>query len=152
MASRQPGLHFRREPTRVDDAVIPMPRAFWVPTGEECRIIRRTAANEYQRGGSVLLEPGIRFNTEQDGRPRSINIRLVSDHPDWDDTDLDDYAPWDAFRKGVELRDGNDALVDFYVRELGDRELLGNVQAEFDSRGLVAVYADKPAPLWRRAE
>ena len=33
----------------------------------------------------------------------SINFALISDDPDWQDTDLDDYEPWTAFTRGVEL-------------------------------------------------
>lgn len=88
----------------------------------------------------IALEPGSRVNTSDHGRGYNVNIRLVSDEPDWNDTDLHDYISWAEFRKGFDLTDDGRGLVDFYVYSLGhDGELITNVQAYFEGRRLVRV-------------
>lgn len=119
----------------------------WKPTAEEALMIKTAAA--YEAGitvGAVLLEVGIRFNTRRDTEPgRSINIALVSDDPDWNDTDLAEYAEWREFRAGVPLTEDGRACVDFYIRRRFDAEgyLLGNVTLEYRD-GSMRIYGYRP--------
>src|SRR5690606_33304696 len=99
----------------------------WKPTQEECDLIREAARREGPRR-TIVMEVGCRFNVEREDLGSNINIRLLSDHPEWDDTDLSETEPWSTFRKGVQLTEQGEAIVDFYIYEMTrDRWLLGNV-------------------------
>lgn len=120
------------------------------PTQPELNRVRAFACRRYNLKRCVL-RPGIRFNLEDASKPKSVNVLLVSDHPTWDDTDLHDHGEWKQdFRRGVPLTDAGRAEVDLYVYDATDTELMGNVQAEFDSAGLVALHEDTKRDLWRR--
>jgi hypothetical protein len=81
-------------------------------------------------------------------------VLLLTDDPDWAGTDLHDFGDWeDAFKRGFPLTEDARAMLDFYVyqRLPGDgRELVCNVQAEFDGAGLLALHADNEMNHWRR--
>lgn len=116
----------------------------YVPTKDDCNIIRNAAAKEAVPRisvGAVVLEPGYRYNTDED-RGEAFNIALVSDDPDWNDTDLSDYGTWAEFRGGFELTPGGHGIVDFYIRRRGDvyHELCGNVVAIIENGKLVRVH------------
>lgn len=115
------------------------------PTKEDVAIIKAAAARESVpriSEGAVILEPGWRGNTKDDAKPSSMNIMLVTDDPDWSDTDLVDYGEWSEFRKGVELTPDGHGIVDFYIRRRGDAygDLHGNVAIEIRSGKLAKVY------------
>lgn len=106
----------------------------WRPTPAEVKLIKQAAAREARIAfGSVILEPGYRYNTDDSTRPVSLNIALVSDNPDWEDTDLSDYGPWADFRGGVDLTADGRAIVDFYIRKRNDSwaELHGNISVTY---------------------
>lgn len=126
------------------------------PTAAECRVIREHALKESRRNGNgartVHIEPGIRYNTDHD-RGRSMNIALISDDPDWNDTDLDTTASWSDFRKGFDLSTDGRAIIDFYLYEprFGDHgDLCCNLQAYFDAEGLHHIAADIEGTRWER--
>ena len=123
------------------------------PTSDECRIIR-DCAKRSSGHKAVQLCPGERHNTETD-RGRNLNIALVSDHPDWDDTDLWSNAnDWTKdFRGGVELTDDGRGIFDFYVYSLGyDGELETNVVAYYENRRLVRVEGVGDGVMWKAKE
>lgn len=108
----------------------------WKITPAERRAIRAFAArSEKLKPRQIKLSVGERYNIDDakkhlDETRRSTNIYLVTDHPDWDDTDL--YETWDFFAKigSIPLTREGRALVDFYVyKNDRDEELLTNVQA-----------------------
>ena len=115
----------------------------WKPTQAQCDLIKRAAAKEGNVPlKAVLLEPGLRWNTDDGSKPQSINIALVSDEAEWGDTDLADMGYWEAFRKGVELTEDGRAIVDFYIRKRGDEwaELYGNVTAYYEGGHIVRIH------------
>lgn len=128
------------------------------PTPEQIEIIKRCAVYESSPKaamGSILLEPGVRFNTSDHTKPGHMNIALVTNETDsWNDTDLNDYGSWSEFRKGVELDPNGRGIFDFYLRRRGDdnRDLLGNVTVYINSHKMSYIdgygHAD---PLWRIA-
>ena len=114
------------------------------PTKADIEIIKAAAARESVPRvsvGAVILEPGYRYNTKRQSL-ESINIALVSDDPEWNDTDLSDYGQWSEFRKGILLTDDGRGIVDFYIRKRGDpdHELLGNVTIRIEGGRLVKVH------------
>jgi hypothetical protein len=129
------------------------------PTRDEVRLVRQHATREALRWGgtrSAHIEVGQRFNLDDLDRPRSVNLLLVTDHPTWDDTDLDDILPWSTFTDGFELTEDGRAEIDFYVyQRRGDGqggELCTNVQAVFDRDGLAAIESTMQPILWKRGE
>lgn len=122
------------------------------PTREEKEIIRSCAARSagYKR---VELCPGTRHNTEQD-RGEHMNIALVSDDPDWNDTDLSDNSwSWRDFTKGVELTDDGRGVFDFYVYgPVGSyhKELQTNVVAYYKDGKLVRVTGVGDGTMWSK--
>ena len=114
------------------------------PTKADIEIIKAAAAMESVPRvsvGAVLLEPGYRHNTKRPS-PESINIALVSDDPEWNDTDLSDYGQWSEFRKGIPLTADGRGIVDFYIRRRGDQyqELHGNITIRIEGGRLVKVH------------
>lgn len=110
------------------------------PTQEDADRIKQAAAREGQISlGAVLLEPGLRNGPKE---VVSMNPLVVTDDPDWNDTDLDDYGTWAEFRKGVELTPDGRGVVDFYIRKRGDeyKDLCGNVTIEIEDGKLVRIY------------
>jgi len=110
------------------------------PTSEEKRIIRRCAQIDAGKRG-VILEPGERYNIEAGNtQVTAINIALLSDDPDFGDTDLFGMMPWSEFTKGFELAPRGRAVVDFYVYGTGKNgELETNVTAYWEGGKLVRV-------------
>lgn len=118
-------------------------------TQDQVNMLKRCAQAEARKQGdeiafhNLILEPGIRYNTSDDDRPHHMNIRIVSDDPQWNDTDLHDYGLWKDFRKGIELTPAGSGEVDFYIRKLrlsaDDDYLFGNVQVMIENGELVAI-------------
>lgn len=127
-----------------------MPEALWVPTKEEAALIRAMAEKECARGG-LVLEPGIRFNTE-DGR-QSMNVLLVDITPEWATSDLADHATWADFRRGVELTPTGEATVDFYCSSRGEYgQLESNVVVHYAAGRITAIYGTLRAEALYDAE
>ncbi len=81
------------------------------------------------------LEIGRRENVEHPDIDPNVNILLVTDHPDWNDTDLydkfDDLSNWLA---DVEMTDDHKGLFDFWVYDLnGELQTQVQVWIELDS-------------------
>lgn len=116
----------------------------YIPTADEVALIKKAAAKE---GGlklsRVLLEPAIRHNLESD-RGKSMNIAMVSDDPEWNDTDLFDYGYWSDFRKGVDLTEDGRGIFDFYIRarftQSHEDDLWGNVSIEIKGGKLYRIH------------
>lgn len=122
------------------------------PTPAQCSIIRKCAQRSSGHKG-VKLEPGIRHNTEKDGVPHSINIAEVSDHPDWNDTDLWSTTDWKVFRERATLTDDGRGIFDFYVYSLGHHgELETNVVAYYEGGTLIRVEGTCDGVLWQKKE
>lgn len=126
--------------------------AKYIPTAEDCTIIRSAAAREANlTAGAVILEPGYRWGPHPE-RGSSLNIALVSDDPAWGDTDLADYGTWSEFRKGIELTSDGRAIVDFYIRRKFDSsgELHGNIVCHVRNGVLAEIrgYGHGGRPLW----
>lgn len=121
------------------------------PTQAEADIIKRCAAREAElRVTQVRLEPGIRCG--ESGAQPSMNIALVSNDPDWNDTDLFDHGRWADFRAGVPLTDDGRGIFDFYLYSRDpDSDLLGNVSAYVENGRLVRVhgYGNPKIDLWK---
>lgn len=126
-------------------------------TTEQASILRQCASIEsapYIATAAVVLEPGFRANTQDETKPVSMNIALVSDDPKWNDTDLHDYGTWTEFRKGVELTPEGDGIFDFYIRKRGDefKEIHGNVVLAVKGGEMVEVRGYGPKPIrWTKA-
>lgn len=117
----------------------------WIPTRDECALIRQQAQRESfprLKAGNVILEAGIRCNTERGGVGHSLNILRVG-RDDWEDTDLFDFASWGDFRMGVPLTDDGRADVDFYIRSRHEHpsgdSLFGNVVVEYRNGRIEAI-------------
>ena len=85
----------------------------------------------------------------------ALNIRAISNDPDWEDTDLYTTHPWSRVRERHVLANAR-ALFDLYIYErpgVGETgDLVCCVQAELDEQGLVAVHADSAKDIWRRSD
>jgi hypothetical protein len=120
------------------------------PTSEEARIIRDCA----QRSAGhkrVSISPGSRYNTEGKFEGNHLNIAMVTNEQDWDDTDLWSNAwKWSDFTKGVELTEDGRGIFDFYVYSLGHHgELETNVTAYYENKRLVRVDGTCDGTMWK---
>lgn len=92
----------------------------------------------------VRFRVGERHNIDQPERGINHNILIVTDHPDWDDTDLYDNS-WSINEVnkmgGFDLTEDGRLLIDLYFYYGQDWELLGNVQGYFElhPQGLTLV-------------
>ena len=108
------------------------------PTSDEKRIIRECAKRETGKS-RIIIEPGIRHHLNDVTR-QNMNIAMLSDDPDFGDTDLWDHSTWAIFASGFELTPDGRAIVDFYVYSTGpDGELESNVVAYWSAGKLVRV-------------
>lgn len=115
----------------------------WKPTAEECAQIRAYAKRRVL--GLKKLEPGLRYNREDESVSTSINIARVTKHSDgWEDTDLSDFSSWAAFRKGVELTDDGKAIVDFYAYDTW--ELRDSVVVYYKDGAILAIANTSTRP------
>ena len=121
----------------------------WKPTSRECELLRRAASRESCPSASfnmVLLEPCIRsgpkFEYANSIPHGEFNIALVSDDPDWADTDLYDYGTWATFRRGVALTEDGRAILDFALRRKfdEDQELLGNITVYYEDGRITRIH------------
>lgn len=127
-----------------------MSKNVWKPTAREVELIKRAAAREGSMSlGRVLLEPGIRINLVDDSKNIDVpggayNIALITDDPDWNDTDLADFGSWVDFRKGVTLTEDGRAIVDFYIRKRfvhgWDDSLFGNVSVYYAGGRITRIH------------
>lgn len=120
----------------------------WIPTDAECEVILKAAAIEASPSVSrrvLYLEPGVRFNTDDDSIAPNMNWHLVSELENGNDTDLEGHDSWGEFRAGVTLSALGTALVDFYIRheskdaKLADHGLLGNVTVCYEEGRIVKI-------------
>lgn len=124
-------------------------------TQGEVDILKHCAAIESSPPVSIsnmLLEPGLRCNVEDPTiTESSMNVRLISKDPEWNDTDLDDYGLWKDFRAGIELTEDGAGIVDFYIRKkkmsADDDYLFGNIQCVIEGGKMVRVEAQGTV-LW----
>lgn len=118
----------------------------------QLREVAEQIARRHDRGPRFVIEIAERFSLKTGAT--SINIRAISDDPDWEDTDLNQTHDWSRIRERHQLVDGQ-ALFDLYLYErpvaahAGD--LVCCVQAELDATGLLAIHADSDMNVWRRA-
>lgn len=125
----------------------------YIPTQADCDALKAAAAREARLApGMVLLEPGLRFGPIKT-HAHHMNIALVSDDPQWNDTDLADYGTWSDFRKGLELTEDGRGTVDFYLRTRFDPhgELHGNVSCTIVAGHLAEIHDAGGKVLWSRA-
>lgn len=111
----------------------------WKPTQAECDLIRRAAERETGER-YISMRPGLRYNIGRESSPVEMNIALLTPEPDWDDTDLFDYGSWAAFRKGVPLTEDGRAVVDFYVRDRREGDLLSNIAVDYAGGKITRIY------------
>jgi hypothetical protein len=113
----------------------------WKPTQTECTFIRAAAGKEARMNPrNLVLEPGIRGHLTRNIEPQ-MNIALISDDPEWNDTDLDDYGSWADFRRGVPLTKAGRAIVDFYIYGKGKYEQLeGNVSVYYENGNITRIH------------
>lgn len=118
----------------------------WKPTARECELIKQAAARESHCSvARVLLEPGIKtgpkWEQASEIKRGDYNIALVTDDPNWNDTDLYEYGSWADFRKGVALTEDGRAIIDFYIRWRFDeeQELRGNVEVYYADGRLAEI-------------
>lgn len=119
------------------------------PTPAEKAIIRDCAQRSAGYKG-VEINPSTKISLN-DGRIH-MNIAMISDDPDFGDTDLFDNAyRWSDFVKGVEMTSDGKAIVDFYVYNRGYwAELKTNVTAYIEGGQLVRVEGTGAnRPLWQ---
>ena len=116
-------------------------KAVWIPSDAECEVILKAAVIEASPSVPkrlLDLEPGKRFNLDDDTIDANMNWHLVSELENGDDTDLLDHASWADFRAGVTLSDLGTALVDFYIGhksedpKMAGYGILGNVTVYFE--------------------
>jgi hypothetical protein len=119
------------------------------PTAEEKALIRQ-CAQRFAGAKGVLIEPGYRNLLDapvSDGG--ELNIALLTDDEDWNDTDLFDFARWSDFCKGFELAAGGRAIVDFYVTRTGKNgELEGNVTAYWHDGRMTRIEGTCAGVMW----
>lgn len=121
----------------------------WKPTKQEIRRITAAASLESSPrlwAHQIELEPGKRHSTNLNNDTESINILLVSIHPNWDDTDLAEVMDFDEFKSGVELTSDGKAVVDLYIRckddelsEAHGTSLYGNIVVYYDTDRLIKI-------------
>lgn len=111
------------------------------PTKEELAIIRQAAKVACQKEGYSLkrIEIGMRYGSEIEDA--SINILMIDETKDWEESDLFTTVEWKDFKKGIPTDDGR-AVVDFYLYDsIG---LCTNMQAHFNASKLVWVGIEGP--------
>lgn len=97
----------------------------------------RAAARIEVKTNRVSVEAGTRFNINT--HKNSINIAAISDDPEWNDTDLNDYRDLkDLIGTEIEEKDGK-VHIDFYIYLGPDRELESNVDLIWQDGKLVAA-------------
>lgn len=126
------------------------------PTAEHTKIFKKCASMEsvpHRSASSIILEPGWRFNTDDDDIEPSMNIALVTDNEDWDDTDLADHGRYRDLCRGIALTEDGRGVFDFYISAYTADELLGNITAYVEKGELVRVAgygAPGGATLWSK--
>lgn len=115
---------------------------------DEIRTIRKIA--EKVARGRCLIEIGDRVSLK--GAGHSINILLISEGLEHDDTDLHDYAPWSDIRGHIPLTEAGSALIDLYLSEpmkFGERgEMLDQIQVGIVDGRLAHIYNNGNTPIW----
>jgi len=123
------------------------------PSQADIKLIKtyaRQVARDLGARGRITMRVGTRYNIDNDPdlERTNMNILLVTNDPDWDDTDLYDTDEFSWFTRGFETTPDGRALFDFYLYD--DEGLVCNMQAEFDVEGLVAIHADLEKNIWVR--
>lgn len=96
---------------------------------------------------------GIRYNTEDNAKPESGNVLLVTSNPadPTIDTDLADHVNWATFTRGVEAAEGGRGIFDFYVYERGPDRNCRTVKAHYEGGKLVRITGCRNPILWEAA-
>ena len=125
-------------------------------TANDIRQLRSTAEQIARRHSSArrfAIEIAERVNLATGAA--GLNIRAITDDPDWEDTDLHTTHPWSRIRERHPLANGT-ALSALYVYErpgIGETgDLPCCVEAELDGQGLAAFHADSAKNVWRRSD
>lgn len=111
------------------------------PTRQELKIIRDAgimAARREGGKGTIKLEAGQRHALKAPFDRCSVNILLVDDSPDWDNSDLYTTVDWEDLKKGFEAAPGGKAELDFYCYDC-NYELCDNIQAVWINKKLFWV-------------
>jgi hypothetical protein len=118
------------------------------PTPAEKKIIRECAQRE-AGFGRVEICPSTKESIVRHCEPH-MNVAMISDHPDWEDTDLfDNSYSWSDFTCGVEMTPDRRAIVDFYIYNTGyHAELQSNVWIYVEDGKLVRVEGISHGVMW----
>jgi hypothetical protein len=113
----------------------------------DIEILKKISASPGRSNRVTEIRAGIRYNIEDDTKPQSVNIMVVSDTGDWDETDLFDTIDIkDLARYGFELDKDGYAELDFYV--YSNDGLMYNMSANFDQHGIIS--ANRGSSEWER--
>lgn len=135
-------------PLEAELAALAEKQVRYKPTKDELRIIRDCA----MRGAKtkrVEVNPSTRYNLAT--KKVSMNVALISNDPDFGDTDLEDNAlDWRFFVRGFELTDDGRGIVDFWVySKAEDGELKTNVTAYWERGRMVRVEEVEAGIMWK---
>lgn len=131
-------------------------------SSNDLKTIRRVSVKEAKRYSSAPLFAifvGVRYNTAKGKEYKvSMNIALISDDPDFSDTDLFDNTVRFSELRGNDLEitaDGR-AIYDLWIYEqqIGEKDhgdLVCNTQAYFRNGELIRVNADADV-IWKVKE
>ena len=116
----------------------------WKIKPQEAIVILDAASRESGYSKSrIFIEAGLRINTDKP-KAENINVALISDDPDWNDTDLADFVDFATVRKGVTLTDNGTAIVDFYIYTKGDDgQLQSNITVHYSDGAIIKIEGTK---------
>lgn len=111
----------------------------WTPNKKEMKKIRAFATQE--AGQPIFLEVGKRVNLHTGNI--STNIAIITDDPDWEDTDLYECVDGSYFEKGVELNKDGKAIIDFYLYSNPDEELISNLTVTYENDQIISIVGTR---------
>ena len=117
------------------------------PTSEQKKIIRACAAKSAgERRVEICASTRVSLITGK----QHMNVAMISDEPDFEDTDLYDNAfKWSHFTRGVELTELGRGVFDFWVYSVGqDAELKTNVTVYVEAGYMVRVEGTCNGTMW----
>lgn len=130
-------------------------------SSNDLKIIRRVSVKEAKKYSSAplfLIFVGSRYKPNGKKFDINMNIAMISDDPDFSDTDLfDNTIKFSELRKdGLETTADGRAIYDFWIYEqqVGAKDhgdLVCNTQAYFQNGELIRVNADADI-IWKAKE